>query len=75
MRCASLHSDQFKLDEFGRAIVWRIDRKMYTSCAFIRVNDVIAAIDEYMQGWNTNPKQFVWRTSVESIMAKLSRCR
>ncbi len=29
--CTSLHSDQFKLAEFGRALVWRTDGKTHTS--------------------------------------------
>jgi len=43
--------------------------------AFLSVNDLVVAIDEYMQAWNTNPKPFVWTATVESIMAKLSRCK
>lgn len=43
--------------------------------AFISVNDLVAAIDEYLQAWNANPKPFVWTATVESIIAKLSRCK
>jgi len=43
--------------------------------AFLSVNDLVVAIDEYMQAWNTNPKPFVWTATVESIMTKLSRCK
>jgi transposase len=42
---------------------------------FISVDELIAAIDEYMRAWNTNPKPFIWTATVESIMTKLSRCR
>ena len=42
---------------------------------FVSVNDLVAAIEEYMQAWNTNPKPFVWTATVESIIAKLSRCK
>lgn len=42
---------------------------------FISVDDLVAAIDEYMQAWNANPKPFVWTATVESIIAKLSRCK
>ncbi|HAM53184.1 MAG TPA: IS630 family transposase, partial [Nitrospiraceae bacterium] len=42
---------------------------------FISVDDLIAAIDEYMQAWNANPKPFMWTATVESIMTKLSRCK
>ena len=43
--------------------------------AFISVDDLVAAIDEYLQAWNANPKPFVWAATVESIIAKLSRCK
>ena len=33
----------------------------------------VAAIDEYMQAWNANPKPFVWTATVEPIIGKLSR--
>jgi len=28
-----------------------------------------------LAAWNENPKPFVWTATVESIVAKLSRCR
>jgi transposase len=43
--------------------------------AFISVDDLVTAIDEYLQAWNVNPKPFVWTATVESIIAKLSRCK
>lgn len=42
---------------------------------FISVADLVAAIDEYLGAWNTNPKPFVWTATVESIVEKLSRCK
>jgi len=36
-------------------------------------DDPVAAIDEYMQAWNANPKPFVWTATVEPIIGKLSR--
>lgn len=42
---------------------------------FVSVDDLIAAIEEYLQAWNANPKPFVWMATVESIMKKLSRCK
>jgi len=42
---------------------------------FISVADLVAAIDEYLGAWNTNPKPFVWTATVESIIEKLSRCK
>jgi transposase len=42
---------------------------------FISVNDLVAAIEEYLAAWNTNPKPFVWTATVESIVDKLARCK
>ena len=42
---------------------------------FASVEDLKTAIDEFLTAWNTNPKPFVWTATVESILAKLSRCR
>ena len=42
---------------------------------FISVADLVAAIDEYLGAWNTNPKPFVWTATVDSIVEKLSRCK
>jgi hypothetical protein len=42
---------------------------------FISVDDLVAAIEEYLAAWNTNPKPFVWTATVESIVDKLARCK
>jgi hypothetical protein len=39
------------------------------------VPDLKAAIEEFLEAWNAKPKPFVWRATVESILAKLSGCR
>ena len=39
------------------------------------VDDLIAAINEFLATWNENPRPFVWTATVESIVAKLARCR
>ena len=43
--------------------------------SFPSVPDLIAAIEEFLATWNENPKPFVWRATVESILSKLSGCR
>jgi len=43
--------------------------------SFPSVPDLIAAIGEFLEAWNENPKPFVWHATVESILAKLSGCR
>jgi transposase len=43
--------------------------------SFFSVNDLVAAIKEFLAAWNENPKPFVWTATVDSIVAKLARCR
>ena len=43
--------------------------------SFPSVPDLAAAIEEFLEAWNENPKPFVWHATVESILAKLSGCR
>lgn len=42
---------------------------------FVSVDDLKAAIEEFLRTWNENPKPFVWTATVESIVQKLSRCK
>ena len=43
--------------------------------SFFSVDDLIAAIEDFLATWNENPKPFVWTATVDSIVAKLARCR
>jgi transposase len=43
--------------------------------SFVSVEDLITAIDEFLAAWNEKPEPFVWTATVESIQAKLARCR
>lgn len=43
--------------------------------SFFSVEDLEIAIGEFLAAWNENPKPFVWTATVESIVAKLARCR
>jgi transposase len=43
--------------------------------SFFNVNELIAAIQEFLAAWNDKPKPFVWTATVDSIVAKLARCR
>jgi transposase len=42
---------------------------------FVSVQDLIAAIEEYLAVWNENPRPFVWTATVDSIVEKLKGCR
>jgi hypothetical protein len=55
---------------FGELTSKRIRRDSFHS-----VPDLKQAIDEFIAVWNEKPKPFVWKATVESIVAKLSRCR
>jgi transposase len=43
--------------------------------SFLSVDDLTAAIEEFLAAWNEHPKPFVWTATVDSILAKLARCR
>jgi transposase len=43
--------------------------------SFQNVPDLIAAINQYIQTHNQNPKVFVWSASVEQIMGKIAKCK
>jgi transposase len=43
--------------------------------SFLSVHDLIGAIEDFLAAWNKNPKPFVWTAQVDSILAKLTRCR
>jgi len=43
--------------------------------SFQNVPDLIAAINQYIQTHNQNPKVFVWSASVERIMGKIAKCK
>ena len=55
---------------FGQLTSKRIRRD-----SFLSVDDLIAAINEFLATWNEKPRPFVWTATVESIVAKLGRCR
>jgi transposase len=40
--------------------------------SFFSVDDLIAAINEFLAAWNDNPKPFVWTSTVDSIVGKLA---
>lgn len=42
---------------------------------FRSVPELIAAITEYLDNHNQNPRVFVWTASVKGIMAKISKCK
>jgi transposase len=43
--------------------------------SFLSVEDLTTAIEEFLAVWNEKPKPFVWTATVDSMVAKLARCR
>jgi transposase len=43
--------------------------------SFYSVDELIAAINEYLQANNEQPKAFVWTANIEQILAKIGRCK
>ena len=43
--------------------------------SFLSVEDLTAAINQFLAAWNEKPRPFVWTATVASIVAKLARCR
>lgn len=43
--------------------------------SFYNVNDLIGAIDEYINAHNADPKPFIWTASANDILAKVKRAR
>ena len=52
-----------------------LTRKALRRGVFVSVPDLEAAIAAYLESWNEDPKPFVWTATVESIWAKITRCR
>ena len=55
---------------FGELTSKRVRRGSFHS-----VEELEKAITEFLAVWNEHPKPFVWTATVESIKAKLARCR
>lgn len=43
--------------------------------SFGSVADLQLAIHHFLEAWNEDPKPFVWTATIESIQAKLAKCR
>lgn len=43
--------------------------------SFSSVPDLIAAIEEFIDEWNRDPKPFIWTARAEDILEKIERCR
>ncbi len=52
-----------------------LEQKTVRRGAFRSVDELHAAIDEFLAAWNDAPLPYTWTASVERILAKVERCR
>lgn len=43
--------------------------------AFASVDDLVSAIDEFIEVTNDDPKPFVWSAKVDDILRKVGKCK
>ena len=52
-----------------------LTRKALRRGVFVSIPDLEQAIAAFLESWNEDPNPFVWTATVESIMAKITKCR
>ena len=52
-----------------------LSQKRIRRGSFASVRDLVAAIKDYLAENNRQPKPFIWKASVEQILAKVERCK
>jgi transposase len=55
---------------FGHLTAKRLKRGVFRS-----VDDLINAIDEFIEVNNDDPKPFVWTAKIEDILTKVGKCK
>ena len=53
----------------------QLTRQRLRRGVFCSVPELIAAIDDYLTHYNTDPKPFTWSTTVDAILDKVSKCK
>jgi len=71
----SLRSHEFQLVESDRTLVRGTDQEAYRRDSFFSVEELVKAVHEFLNAWNEKPRPFIWTATVDSILAKLARCR
>jgi len=61
--------------EHGGAVFRDLTDKRSAGAAFFNVDDLIAAITEYINALTRNPKPFIWTATAKDILAKVKRAR
>jgi len=52
-----------------------LTRKRIRRDSFFSVEELVKAVHEFLNAWNEKPRPFIWTATVDSILAKLARCR
>jgi len=73
--CVPLCADQFKLAEFGGALVSRIDRESNSARQFPECAGSKAGHRGIYASLEQKPKPFIWSATVEDIIKKIDRAR
>jgi hypothetical protein len=55
---------------FGEITRDRIRRGTFES-----VTELVAAVDGYLQHYNTAPRRFIWTKDADTILGKIDRCK
>ena len=72
----ALHPDLQLMAQPDRALVQgKCTRKRLRRGMFSSVADLTAAITEWAEHWNTDPKPFAWKATAEQIITKVRRGR
>ena len=52
-----------------------LSRKCIRRGSFLKVKELIRAIQEFLDTYNENPNRFVWTTCADAVLKKVSRCK
>ena len=53
----------------------QLTQKRIRRGVFRSVGELVAAIEDYLQHYNDNPKPFVWTATVDAILEKVGKCK
>ena len=53
----------------------QLTQKRLRRGVFRSVGELVAAIEDYLQHYNDNPKPFVWTATVDAILKKVGKCK
>ncbi len=71
----ALHPDEQFVAQYCRALLSRLDQKRLKRDSFRNVPDLIAAITDYVDNHNDDPRPIVWTATAEKILDKVGRAR